>query len=94
MKRLIIGGMALVLAPVLAPVLALVVAGAPAIASATTHKHHHKMHHRDVARPVAPLRNDYGATALHRIPSLDPPECDSPNVVSVENCRISSNGRR
>lgn len=75
---------------------ALAMVWAPLSASAHTPRHHHRTHHRHVARPVAPPVQDnyYGATALKRIPSLDPPECDSPNVVSVENCRISSNGRR
>jgi len=72
---------------------ALALACAPAIATATAHKHHHKARRAYAMHPVAPpVRSDYGTTALHRIPSLDPPECDSPNVVTVENCRISSNG--
>ncbi|MDR3467403.1 MAG: hypothetical protein P4M07_15840 [Xanthobacteraceae bacterium] len=80
----------------------IVVAGAlaamacvPAVADATAPKHHHGMHRRHVMHPVAPpARNDGGMTELHRIPSMDPPSCDSPNVISIENCRASSNGRR
>jgi hypothetical protein len=74
---------------------ALAMACAPAIAATTTPKHHHKAHRGYATRPVArPVPSDYGATALHRIPSMDPPFCDSPNVVTVESCRISSNGKR
>jgi len=75
---------------------ALAMACAPAVAGTTAHKHHHRTHRGYAMRPVAPpMQNGYyGASALHRIPSLDPPECDSPNVVTVENCRISSNGKR
>jgi len=73
----------------------LALVGVPAIAAATASKHHHKRHHGYAAHMVTPpAQNDYGTAALHRIPSLDPPMCDSPNVVTVENCRISSNGRR
>jgi hypothetical protein len=83
MKRLIIVAGALAMACV------------PAIASATAPKHHHRMHRRYVTHPVAPpVRENNGTTALHRIPSMDPEFCDSPNVVTIESCRASSNGRR
>ena len=72
---------------------ALAMAALPAMAGTTAPKHHHRMHHHRVAHPVAPPVQT-GTTELHRIPSMDPPSCDSPNVVSIENCRASSNGRR
>jgi len=71
----------------------------PVVASATAHKHHRathdKMaHYKMTHYGFAPrsVQDAYGTTALQRIPSLDPPECDSPNVVTIEHCRASSNG--
>jgi hypothetical protein len=74
---------------------ALAMTCAPALADATAPTPHHRTHRRHVTRPLAPpVRNDSGTTELHRIPSMDPPSCDSPNVITVENCRAASNGRR
>jgi len=67
---------------------ALAVTFMPANASATAPKHH-RAHHAHARQPA---RSAYGAPELPRIPSLDPPYCDSPNVVTVEGCRASSNG--
>lgn len=77
---------------------ALAVAFLPVIASATPLKHHRPRHthashtHASHAYAKPPVRSAYGIAPLPRIPSMDPEFCDSPNVVTVESCRISSNG--
>jgi hypothetical protein len=74
---------------------ALAMACVPAIASAAAPRHHHKIHRAHVTHPVAPpVQKDDSLTTVHRRPSMDPPFCDSPNVVNIEWCRASSNGRR
>jgi hypothetical protein len=65
----------------------------PADVSAASPKHHHKTHRGYAMHLVArPVQSGYDSPVLHRIPSMDPPFCDSPNVVTIEGCRISSNG--
>lgn len=81
---------------------ALAVVAMPAVASAAAPKHY-RPHHAHVrahahvntyghAYAKPPVRSAYGTAPLPRIPSMDPEFCDSPNVVTVESCRISSNG--
>jgi|MTBAKSStandDraft_1061840.scaffolds.fasta_scaffold471717_1 hypothetical protein len=69
----------------------LAIACAPAGAGATSPKHH-RPHHRHAARAV-PATSAPGGVARIFAP-LDPPSCEDPNVVSIENCRASSNGQR
>ncbi len=71
----------------------LAVAYAPTIASATTWKHHHKAHRAHATPSVAFVApRDARGSVLPRIPSMDPEICDSPNVVTIEHCRLSSQG--
>lgn len=71
----------------------LVVAYAPPAASATTWKHYHKAHRAHATPSVAFVAPwDARASVPPRIPSLDPEICDSPNVVTIAHCRLSSQG--
>lgn len=70
----------------------LVVAYAPTAASATTWKHHHRAHRAHATPSVAFVAPHARVSALPRIPSMDPEICDSPNVVTIEHCRLSSQG--